>query len=346
MNNNNKEIYVRLGDVEGLSNIFSDIGYDFTEIDETFTNQQLNAMYSKHSKNRIISPAVQDNLASASFTGSTPDVFGRVKYRWTATISNVEKKALADYINAKFNQEWTRLKGVYLSEYDPIENYNKHEERHPNLTDERTDDLYDQYNPGIIEKQENKNLKDKTTYIDYKETRTPNTTQTRTDQNLTEKFTPRQEDKEVIKAKNKQTTNNSLYGFNSNDAVPSSKSDVSGQNTDNEQEKKTTHTGYDEKVLSGSQTIAETGKETLEKEGSFEVVKSGCTEMSKIGFDKTDHKGTQTTTHQGEDVIDTTGNIGVTTSQQMLESEIALWKWNFLESIFNNLDSVLTLAIY
>lgn len=346
MNNNNKEIYVRLGDVEGLSNIFSDIGYDFTEIDETFTNQQLNAMYSKRSKNRIISPAVQDNLSSASFTGSTPDVFGRVKYRWTATISNAEKKALADYIKAKFNQEWTRLKGVYLSEYNPIENYNKHEERNPDLTDERTDNLYDQYNPGITEKQENKNLKDKTTYIDYKETRTPDITHTRTDQNLTEKFTPRQEDKEVTTTENKQTTNNSLYGFNSTNPVSSSKSELIGQKANNEETKTTTHTGYDEKVLSGSQEIKDEGFETLEKEGSFEVVKSGYVELSKTGYDTTDHKGTQTTTHKGKDITDTTGNIGVTTSQQMLESEIALWKWNFLESIFNNLDSVLTLAIY
>lgn len=346
MNNNNKEIYVRLGDVAGLSNIFSDIGYDFTEIDETFTNQQLNAMYSKHSKNRIISPAVQDNLETASFTGSTPDVFGRVKYRWTATISNVEKKALADYIHAKFNQEWTRLKGVYLSKYDPIENYNKHEERKPQLEDVRTDDLYDQYNPGIIEKQENKNIKDKTTYIDYKETKTPDITHTRTDQDLTEKFTPRQEDKEVIKAKNKQTTNNSIYGFNSNNAVPSDVSDISGQNTNNEQEKKTTHTGYDEKVLSGSQEIKDEGTETLEKEGSYENVKTGWLELSKTGFDKTDHKGTQKLERKGTETTDTKGNIGVTTSQQMLESEIALWKWNFLENIFNNLDSVLTLAIY
>lgn len=346
MNNNNKEIYVRLGDVAGLSNIFSDIGYDFTEIDETFTNQQLNAMYSKHSKNRIISPAVQDNLETASFTGSTPDVFGRVKYRWTATISNTEKKALADYINAKFNQEWTRLKGVYLSEYKPIENYNKHEERNPQLEDIRTDDLYDQYNPGITERHENKNLKEKTTYLDYKETRKPNITHTRTDQNLTEKFTPRNEDKETTKAKNKQTTNNSLYGFNSVNPVSSSKSDVSGQDTDNEEIKTTTHTGYDEKVLSGSQKIEDKGDETLTKSGSFETEKSGYLEFFKMGFDKTDHKGTQKLEKKGKEIIDTTGNIGVTTSQQMLESEIALWKWNFLESIFNNLDSVLTLAIY
>ena len=346
MNNNNKEIYVRLGDVEGLSNIFSDIGYDFTEVDATFTNQQLNAMYSKHSKNRIISPAVQDNLQSASFTGSNPDVFGRVKYRWTATISNAEKKALADYIKAKFNQEWTRLKGVYLSVYDPIENYNKHEERKPDLTDERTDDLTDTYTPGIIEHQKPIELKETTTYNNYKETRKPNITHTRTDNNLTETFTPRKEDKETTKAKNKQTTNNSLYGFNSTNPVSSSKSDVSGQDTDNEETKTTTHTGSDSRVLSGNQTNAETGDETLEKTGSVTVEKSGEMRTYKENYDTTDHTGKQTTTHKGKDVTDTTGNIGVTTSQQMLESEIALWKWNFLESIFNNLDSVLTLAIY
>lgn len=346
MNNNPNEIYVRLGDVSGLSNIFSDIAYNFTEIDETFTTAQLNAMYSKRSKNRIIAPAVQDNLASASFTGSNPDVFGRVKYRWTATISNTEKKALANYINAKYKEEWERLKGVYQSEYNPIENYNKHEVRQPELTDTRQDMLKDKYTPGVTERTENKNLKETTTYIDYKETRTPTITHTRTDLNLTEKFTPRQEDKEVIKAKNKQTTNNSIYGFNSSDPVSSNKSDFSGQNTDNEQEKKTTHTGYDEKVLSGSQTNAETGNEKLEKEGSIEIEKTGKVELTKVGFDTTDHTGKQIVDHTGTDTIDTTGNIGVTTSQQMLESEIALWKWNFLETVFSHIDSVLTLAIY
>lgn len=40
------------------------------------------------------------------------------------------------------------------------------------------------------------------------------------------------------------------------------------------------------------------------------------------------------------------GNIGVTTSQQMIESEIELWKWNFFESIFKDIDTILTLPIY
>ena len=40
------------------------------------------------------------------------------------------------------------------------------------------------------------------------------------------------------------------------------------------------------------------------------------------------------------------GNIGVTTSQQMIESERNLWMWNFYEQIFKDVDSVLTLKIY
>lgn len=41
------------------------------------------------------------------------------------------------------------------------------------------------------------------------------------------------------------------------------------------------------------------------------------------------------------------GNIGVTTSQQMLQSERDLWKWNFFENVvFQDLDRVLTLCVY
>lgn len=38
------------------------------------------------------------------------------------------------------------------------------------------------------------------------------------------------------------------------------------------------------------------------------------------------------------------GNIGVTTSQQMIESEIELRKWNFYQSMMNDIDAVMCLA--
>lgn len=40
------------------------------------------------------------------------------------------------------------------------------------------------------------------------------------------------------------------------------------------------------------------------------------------------------------------GNIGVTTTQQMINSEIELREYNFIEAIYSDIDSILTLKIY
>lgn len=40
------------------------------------------------------------------------------------------------------------------------------------------------------------------------------------------------------------------------------------------------------------------------------------------------------------------GNIGVTTSQQMLQSEIQLWQWTFFNDVFKDIDTILTIQTY
>lgn len=40
------------------------------------------------------------------------------------------------------------------------------------------------------------------------------------------------------------------------------------------------------------------------------------------------------------------GNIGVTSSQQLIESEIKLWQWNFIKEVYKDLDEELTIPIY
>lgn len=40
------------------------------------------------------------------------------------------------------------------------------------------------------------------------------------------------------------------------------------------------------------------------------------------------------------------GNIGVTTTQQMIQQERAVWAWNFFEQIYKDVDSVLALSVY
>ena len=40
------------------------------------------------------------------------------------------------------------------------------------------------------------------------------------------------------------------------------------------------------------------------------------------------------------------GNIGVTTSAQMIEENIKLWIWKFFDSVFKDIDRVLTIGVY
>lgn len=47
------------------------------------------------------------------------------------------------------------------------------------------------------------------------------------------------------------------------------------------------------------------------------------------------------TTHQ----LTRHGNIGVTTTQQMLQSEIALWQWRFFEEVFSDVASELAIPL-
>ena len=61
---------------------------------------------------------------------------------------------------------------------------------------------------------------------------------------------------------------------------------------------------------------------------------------------KLDNEITKSTTHTGTETLTRSGNIGVTTSQQMLESEFKVRQYDFYKMIYNDVDSVLCLSIY
>lgn len=113
--------------------------------------------------------------------------------------------------------------------------------------------------------------------------------QTRTD-DTTQEETP---DIEV-------SNDNSVYGFNSSQAVP---------------------TGEQVQTTGGTNTITNSGTVDYEDSGSD--------------------------THTRNYELSRRGNIGVTTSQQMLQSERDLWIWNFFRDVvFPDVDQILTLRIY
>lgn len=86
---------------------------------------------------------------------------------------------------------------------------------------------------------------------------------------------------------------------------------------------------------------------------------TGTSETARTGTDTRTYNttdadtGTQTDNDGGSDVrtrnyiLTRSGNIGVTTSQQMIESERALWMWNFFQNVvFPDIDRVLTIQVY
>lgn len=56
----------------------------------------------------------------------------------------------------------------------------------------------------------------------------------------------------------------------------------------------------------------------------------------------TSNNGIEDNTHN----LKRSGNIGVTTSAQMIKENLDLWKWNFYNSIFKDIDSIITIGVY
>lgn len=106
------------------------------------------------------------------------------------------------------------------------------------------------------------------------------------------------------------TNEREVQGFNSSAYVPSEKTTETESGTDT-----TTHTGTD------TDTRTKTGTETNVQSGS---------DTNTRNYTLTRH-----------------GNIGVTTSQQMIESERNLWNWEFFyDVVFPDVNRILTLCVY
>lgn len=61
---------------------------------------------------------------------------------------------------------------------------------------------------------------------------------------------------------------------------------------------------------------------------------------------KADNEASTTVSRTGTETTTRSGNIGVTTSQQMLESELKVRQYDFYRTVFEDIDSLLCLSIY
>lgn len=117
------------------------------------------------------------------------------------------------------------------------------------------------------------------------------------------------------------SVDNGIFGFNSSTAVGSNSSDgtVNNTRTDN---------------LHGTDDTTDTRTDNLTKDRDI-----SDTETRNIYDNLTADRDTQRE-------LTRSGNIGVTTSQQMVRDELEVWQWNFFQMVFEDIDSICCLEIY
>lgn len=241
--------------------------------DTDITPEKLDMQYHlNHSGLKYVSPAVSSMIESADpFTG---------------ILTAVDKTALAGVIWTLFHIKWSKLWATLNFDYNPIENYDRTEEK--TGTETGTD-----------------------TPTNWKETRTE--TPTNWTETKTETPTEWKETTEGASADNEAVTSREKWGFNSTDPVPDERATTTAKN-----------------------------KQTVERSGSYE------TETERTGSYETETERSGSFEHEVEydTELHVHGNIGVTTSQQMIQSERELWMWDFFNQVFQDVDSVLTIDIY
>lgn len=223
-------------------------------------------------------------------------------------LTDNSKTMLAMSIFSIYSNKWSKLYRILSLEYEPIENYNMTETEKTTSTNENTDTI----------------TTNTTNSNDVTETNTGTNT-SNDSENTTGKNVIT--DSRTITENNNVTNNNSLYGFNS----------VSGVNSDSQngtETRNTTDNNNHNDDLKGTRT----------NEHSENI------NTSKVTAQKNDIKDVKDGTHTENGSQDRTlsrhGNIGVTTSQQMINSEIELWQWDLFSGVFKDIDKILTIQTY
>ena len=205
-------------------------------------------------------------------------------------VASVE--SIARLLWSMYGHSWKRLWDGYTIQYSPIDNYNVQETMARTQSNDRDINKTTDTNSSV-----NGTAKDTT--------------------DMSESVNGSIQHGHVVQKTGNDTK--SVYGFNSQNAVPSDVTSATGTDTN-----------------SGTDTQANTTDTT----GTVDTVTSN-TSVGKI----TDV--TSDTDNETENLQRTkTGNVGQNSYQELLRQEFDLWRWNFFTQIFEDCDKYLVLSVY
>lgn len=245
------------------------------------------------------------------------------------------------YAIGSWSAKWYRTMQKWIEalsiDYNPLENYDRYE--------------------NIQDKSEKTNKMDRTldhrdeTLINTQDLRTLNTDSLNT-RNLMDEETRDLKDKEtrdmddVTTYDHMTNTEQLVSAYDSSTYQPASMTINTNGSADGGQAVHNT----DKIEYNGTDTFDHTGKDTFNHTGYDDTKQTGTDTMNRTGTEGTSHTGTIKDSG-GEDAFnDHTahihGNIGVTTSQQMLEAELEISKWNVYEHITDLFLTEFVIPIY
>lgn len=311
-------------------NIMTDLlDYDVPwKNDVDITNPMLLDMgYAMQSAGKLIAPIMRSFVDFDSEYNVVP-------------MSDEERQYVAGIVFTLYNVKWSKLYALLSMEYNPISNYDMTETETINR---ETD--FDSTDTGTVTR--------------VNDTNTSNTaTHTGTDTNVIDSETSdiKTQSGTVTTVLDEDTTNtgtvtdsgsrtvdDSVFGFNSSEAVDTDTStETKGNTRTNNLTESKDSTNTETRNLSDMNTGTVDTTETQTK--NLTDTESG--EIDATDTETRNLAGTNNGSEDTERELRRSGNIGVTTTQQMMQSEIELWQWNFFKTVFNDIDEVCCLAIY
>ena len=335
-----------------INGIFHYINYQFPE-EITITDDQLDLLFISSWGMRLVAPIVL-TLRDDPWEDSQ--------------LSTTELTYLGSLIKNMYQNKWDRLASVLELEYDPIHNYSDtyHEEleehgagddvvtHNTTVTDNTTVDN----DKTVTDSGTERTVKSGSDTIDRTEELTIDKTDaetgtdgivkqssdslTRTD-NLTEESTGTKDD--------------GLFGFNSEEAVGADTSSTHMRTTNtgtqgssasgNESSTRTanlTHTINDDRINDVDETKTSSSESTVYGGLIKTTDETNTTQGTRrtTGTDSTERENERTRVRDFTHL----GNIGNITTQQLIEQEIKLWHWNFINQVLNDVKDFLTIPVY
>ena len=200
--------------------------------------------------------------------------------------------SIAKLLWSMYGHSWKRLWDGYTIQYSPIDNYNVQETMARTQSNDRDINKTTDTNSSV-----NGTAKDTT--------------------DMSESVNGSIQHGHVVQKTENDTK--SVYGFDSQEAVPSEVTSATGTDTN-----------------SGTDTQTNTTATT----GTVDTVTSNTT-VGKI-TDVTSDTDAETENLQRTK----TGNVGQNSYQELLRQEFDLWRWNFFTQVFEDCDKYLVLSVY